>query len=229
MRTYLTAPLQVPWCRTVPLLIVLLCLGQPVTAQQFTERQLAKARTAEHASYLTPEEREILFYINLARTNGAAFVDSFITPSIDEASLCPAQHHYLYTLLQELRPVKNLPLVYPNTSLAEAALRHATDLSVSTLLSHASSDGTPYSRRIVQFVNTIHASEVISSGYSQGLDIVIQLLIDNNVPDFGHRRALLNPSLRLAGAFIAPHPSAGYVAVVELSSELLAAGLSHRD
>lgn len=218
MSNITSLPLQVPWRFSTTSLALILFIVQPLTAQLYTPHELVKARTATSASYLTPDEQEILFLINLARQDGSAFVDSFIAPHIDEWALDPESNGYLISLLADLRKVKSLRPLQPNEPLANAAMFHATDLAVANLMSHTSSDGTPYSVRIQRFTPAEYASEVISSSYYKPLDIVMQLLIDSNVPDLGHRRALLNPLLTYAGPALGPHPRFGHIAVIELSA-----------
>jgi uncharacterized protein YkwD len=50
-----------------------------------------------------------------------------------------------------------------------------------------------------------HVGENCSYGYDQAIDIVISLLIDEGVPDMGHRKNTLNDQFNSVGVAIRPH------------------------
>lgn len=55
--------------------ILMLCLAaMPLAAQQWTSEQLAQANTARDASYLSEQEKQVVFLCNLARMDGALFL-----------------------------------------------------------------------------------------------------------------------------------------------------------
>jgi uncharacterized protein YkwD len=50
-------------------------------------------------------------------------------------------------------------------------------------------------------------SENISFGPATARAVVLALLIDDGVPDRGHRRNILDPNVRIAGVSCGPHKS----------------------
>ena len=48
-------------------------------------------------------------------------------------------------------------------------------------------------------------------------DVILQLIVDDGVPDRGHRRILFNPAYTLVGAACAPHPVWREVCVLDFA------------
>jgi len=61
--------------------------------------------------------------------------------------------------------------------------------------------------------------EVIMYGDETPRMTVIQLVIDDGVPDRGHRKNIFNPGFRTAGAAIGPHRTYGTMTVVDMADE----------
>jgi uncharacterized protein YkwD len=59
--------------------------------------------------------------------------------------------------------------------------------------------------------------EVINYGREKPRWVVMQLLIDDGVPDRGHRKAIFNPAFHTAGAATGPHAAYGEMTVVDLA------------
>lgn len=59
--------------------------------------------------------------------------------------------------------------------------------------------------------------EAISYGPPDARGIVVQLLIDDGVPNRGHRKALFNPAFRMAGAAVGAHARYGHMAVLDFA------------
>ena len=78
------------------------------------------------------------------------------------------------------------------------------------LVQHKGQDGSQPVDRIARHgINRTATAEVISFGPSRARDVVIELVIDEGVKDRGHRKILLDPELRYAGAACGPHESTG--------------------
>lgn len=205
----------------VPWLVAAALIPAPLSAQRFSESQISRANTASNCAYLSPEERNVVLYLNLARHDGPTFLAQYILPHITEENLDPVEQKYLISLLAELRQTRNLPPLYPDPTLTLAARDHARDLAQSRTFAHRSADGTSYPERIARYLTDnqyIAANECLATGYHDGLMTVIQLLIDQNVVDLGHRKALLDPEMRYLGVSTLPHPSHEWVSVLEFAS-----------
>lgn len=115
--------------------------------------------------------------------------------------------------LESVRPVG--PLRF-NEGLALAARRHARDLGPRGGLEHGGSDGSRLSDRLNR-LGAWHGliAEAIGTLEEDPRQVVIQLLVDDGVPDRGHRRSLFNPDLHQAGAGSAPHRDYKVVTVID--------------
>ena len=87
-----------------------------------------------------------------------------------------------------------------------AAVDHQVDSSANNLIGHTGSDGSHTQDRISRHCAWKGScGENVDYGNVRSRDIVIHLLIDDNVPDRGHRRNLLAPSFLAVGAVLGYH------------------------
>ena len=103
------------------------------------------------------------------------------------------------TLINDLTKLKKLSVLKPDSGIYNAAKKHAIDQHEhGWKLMHTGSDGSSPWDRIVKFSPTMSfGNENIAGNSSQIItarDIVIQLLIDDGIPGYGHRYNLLDPS-----------------------------------
>lgn len=98
-----------------------------------------------------------------------------------------------------------LPPLLPSRVLAAAAQDHADDQGPRGLVGHQSASGATPSQRVVARGGGPYISETISYGSTSVRAVVRQLVVDDGVPDRGHRLALLSSEFRYAGAGCGPH------------------------
>ena len=147
------------------------------------------------------DEQAFFYWVNVLRSDPGAFKEQIIEPFL--ASFPEANSNYSKSLLSDLSHQEPLPLVEPNTLLTKATKEHAYDLVHNQKgISHSSSDGRNFQQRMKDAGITKCAGENILEGNKDALKAIIMLLIDQGVPDKGHRRALLNPSFNLMGCSI---------------------------
>ena len=115
----------------------------------------------------------------------------------------------------ERQPV--LPPLTANISIERAAADHADDQSSTGAVGHTGSDGTRPSERMRRYARWRATGEVIAYGPDRAEDVVLQLIIDDGVPDRGHRRILFSPDYTQSGAACAPHPVWRHVCVVDFA------------
>ena len=99
-----------------------------------------------------------------------------------------------------------------------AALTHVLDQGPTGETGHVGLNGSTMRSRILTFGK--HESligEVINYGEETPRMTVIQLVIDDGVPDRGHRHNLFNPKFAVAGAAIGFHKGYGAMTVVDLA------------
>ena len=99
-----------------------------------------------------------------------------------------------------------------------AALLHVRDQGATRETGHVGVNGSTMRQRILTFGQ--HGSlmgEVINYGKETPRMTMIQLVIDDGVPDRGHRHNIFNPAFRTAGAAIGPHQEYGEMTVVDMA------------
>ena len=180
-------------------------------SKYFTQSQINAATTFSSADYLTDEEKNVIFYCNLARLDGKAFVDAFLS------DLKTSQDSYEKSLVDTLVKVKDFPMLVPNKKLSEAAEYHANDIGKAGVVQHESTDGTKTFDRIRQYYQGGYMAENISCGYSDALSIVRQLLVDKGVESLGHRKNILGNNYCRIGVAIREHAKYRHCCVQDFS------------
>lgn len=135
------------------------------------------------------------------------FSISYITRSINgkETKRTDTTWHYVNeeevkaasTLLNDLKRLKRLSVLQPDSGIYNAAKKHAADEDAHFWqLLHTGSDGSSPRDRIRQFSPLMSfGNENIAGRFPSvnAREIVIQLLIDSGIPGYGHRYNLLDP------------------------------------
>lgn len=119
------------------------------------------------------------------------------------------------------RAPRRLPRLAHSRALAAAARIHANDLAASGALGHAGSDGSAPDQRISRVgVWDGMVAENIAFGPIDAEEIVIGLLIDDGVPDRGHRDVLLTRELFFGGVACGPHPVYKVTCVMDYATSI---------
>jgi uncharacterized protein YkwD len=105
----------------------------------------------------------------------------------------------LTTLVNDLKKLKPLSILQPDSGIYNAATKHAKDQDEHDwTLMHTGSDGSDPWDRIKFFSPTMSFGNENIAGNSMYIvtarDIVIQLLVDSGIPGYGHRYNLLDPA-----------------------------------
>ena len=106
----------------------------------------------------------------------------------------------LTTVINDLKKLKPLSILQPDSGIYKAARKHAADnQAYNWKLRHTGSDGSSPWDRIVLFSPSMRfGNENIAGrfGYAspKPRDFVLQLLIDSGIPGYGHRYNLLDPA-----------------------------------
>jgi len=175
--------------------------------KEWTPQQIDAANTAVNVNFLTKEERETILYLNLARlypkrfaaievknyTGGERF-GNFVKNSPYKASL-----------MTTLNSMKSLKALYFDSASYQNAKCFAIESGNNGLFGH----------------NRINCpkgnfAECCSYGMDNGLEIVLSWLIDDKVPNLGHRINCLNPEYNKIGVSIHSHTTFRICAVADM-------------
>jgi uncharacterized protein YkwD len=177
-------------------------------------------------------ESAVLQELNLARTNPAAYaevveqhkrafknytmvlVDGLWTktvegvPAVDEA-------------IGYLKKVAPAPALSVSGPLVLAARDHVKDIGPKGMTGHEGSDGSRPAERIRRHGKPKSTTgENIAFRPATARAIVVQLIVDDGVPDRGHRHTIFDPDFLLAGIAIGPHKNYGRMCVIDFADQM---------
>jgi len=170
--------------------------------------------TAANADYLTGLEKDVVLEMNKVRTNPRKYAELYIQPRIKYFNGNRYSAPGRITLVTQegaaavndcvnaLNRASSVGILKPEKGLSRAAKDHAADQSKTGQTGHNSSDGsTPETRmkRYGAFSGSWTYGENISYGDATGRDIVCSLLIDDGVPNRGHRTNIMNKAFTQIG------------------------------
>ena len=189
------------------ILIALLPLvghGQSDLFQLWPDTALAKANSAREVMYMSDEEKQVVFYINVCRMNPPLFEDTYLTDYLKSNKV--KKDKDVKSLIEELKNTSPRVLLQPSEILTETARHHALDMGESGRTGHNASDGTSFTERVKDVSKEFSViNENANYGNDKALDIVVDLLIDKNAPNAGHRKNILDIESRYIGVAIEPH------------------------
>lgn len=158
-------------------------------------------------------DRAILDYINEMRADPKAFYQKYLEEYIKEkGSRFTAQ--YTRSLKKDMFHSPALPLFEPT-----ATLRKTADLQLNYLaqykgrmLTHEQGN-IGFAQRMENAGLHCLAENLYAADNPQALDVVLDLLIDQGVPSFGHRKNLMSPMYTHIG-IVSETPAGGRMIVV---------------
>lgn len=123
---------------------------------------------------------------------------------------------------EAIRFLRSVPPAQPLTyspGLAHAALDHIRDTGPRGITSHTGSDGSMPRNRVERYGRwqTALGENIAYHSRPSARRIVMLLIIDDGVPDRGHRTTIFNPAYRLVGVATGPHSSYGSMCVQEFA------------
>ncbi|MFK8103191.1 MAG: LysM peptidoglycan-binding domain-containing protein [Saprospiraceae bacterium] len=154
------------------------------------------ASTQAAASYMTKEELSMVDEINLLRSNPAGYIQYIETYVRNEKANngFPIDQNVVDELIRELKKTPTLSTLSPTACIYDAAKKHGEDLIKMGSIGHVGSDGAwPWDRVKRACSQMTDGNENLVGGPDQVRASVIILLIDEGIPNRGHRKTLLNP------------------------------------
>ena len=176
-------------------------------AQAFTAAQLDSANTAKSITQLSSEEKNVIKLINLARMYPKQFAKNYVAKydekktGFDYGPAYAKDKASLITNLNALKPLK--PLIFDN---------EMYDLAKCWCVESGKSGAIGHNRKTCK---SGYNGECCSYGFSGALDIVMQLMIDNGVPGYGHRKIILTPYYTKIGIKNGSHKEYSFVSVID--------------
>jgi uncharacterized protein YkwD len=179
---------------------------------------------------------ELIAETNLLRSNPAAYAEKLIRlRPFYEDTLVRVPGYPVVEVTEGVAALNEAIAVLQNTpslssltassGMARGADDHAKDLGSKGLTGHYGSDGSDPFVRISRYGLWDHtpgnvAGENITYGQATIAEWhLIQLLVDDNVPNRGHREALLRPRYQRVGSACETHPDFRIVCVMTYASE----------
>ena len=176
----------------------------PQESAVLNELNLARTRPAEYASYVEEHKRNYKGP-DAILVDGRKFRTAEGIRAVDEA-------------VAFLRSAAPLPALSAAPPLVRSARDHAKNIGPQGMTGHAGTDRSQPPDRINRY-GTPRSSfgEAIAFGSISPRLIVVQLIVDDGVPDRGHRKSIFDPAFRVAGVAIGPHTVFGYMCVINFA------------
>jgi uncharacterized protein YkwD len=181
-----------------------------IYSTEWNGKQYALCNTATGVSYMSNQEKEIIYIINLVRRYPSLFCKTVLNSyPLKTGKQHLLQNKYYYqSLVNELNVLNQLSLLMPDSICYVSAFCHAITSGKSGYVGHERQSNSCKE-------NQYYSGECCAYGYSNPLDIVMQLLIDEDVPSLGHRRILLN-NYQTIGVSMQPHTQYFFNTVLDL-------------
>lgn len=169
--------------------------------QDWTDEQLSSAATAADINWLTEDEQNAIMYINLARM----YPKDFVRIELEDASELDVKNlSYLNSLKRELNSMLPAGAVNFDNTAYEYARCFAKESGQRGIIGHKR-----------KTCPRLSYAECCSYGVRAGWDIALQWLIDEGVPDLGHRKNCLGKNFTKIGLSIQPHKKYAVCAVAD--------------
>lgn len=165
--------------------------------------------TAKHVSYMNPVEKEVIFILNMMRAYPKQFLNTIVLkwPEIMERPQLKFST-YFTSLVEDMKPLESLPILQPDSLLWLSARCHAVSSGNNGYVGHD---------RLTKECEKLqrYAGECCSYGTRNSVELIVRLLIDENVPGYGHRYICLRPAYSRIGVSAQPHKTYGVNVVLD--------------
>jgi len=173
----------------------------------WTAEEISNANKGAGASYLTDFEKKVIMYLNLARLYPKKFAATELSPYTKPQGYGVRETfpEYKQSLMQTLSTMNPVGAIVPDYECYQMAYCWAEESSRLGLRGHKRVDCVKG-----------YAAECCSYGVYTPIDIVLQWLIDDNVPGLGHRTICLSSQYTKCGVSFMKHSTEDHVTVLDL-------------
>lgn len=169
----------------------------------------SRCNTATNAAYMSYTEKNVIYILNLIRTDPALFVKTVLLkyPSASGNDYLAEDAFYFKSLVNTLEKLEPLNILYPDKNAFESAKCHAVSSGISGYVGHKRAGRDCEKKKN-------YSGECCDYGHKDPLDIVLSLLIDEGIPSLGHRNVMLSGFTKV-GVSVQPHKKYGTNAVFD--------------
>jgi len=179
-----------------------------VYSNEWSNTIYQNCNTAKNISYINQEEKNLIWILNMVRLNPQLFLKAvLLNPKCSFYKPEKNRNSYDKSLIKTLlaaNAIKNSLL--PDSSCYISAHCHAYYSGIKGYVGH---------ERVDKSCKQDFYGECCQYGYADGLSIVLDLLLDYDVPTLGHRKGCLSEQYKLIGVSIQPHTKYQYNSVVD--------------
>ena len=174
-------------------------------------------RTSSGFNSLSEDEQYVLYYLNYARKNPTIFLDRAINAFSQNHP--EIKSNYIQSLQELFKMMPKESIILPDSIISKVSKMHAKDLELHQTISHNSSNGKTFQERVGPYLKNCGSEAIHASPLFTPLEAVLMLLFDFNVPDLGHRKALLNTNFTKAGFGVALSKKGNSILVIDFSCQ----------
>ncbi|WP_303918175.1 CAP domain-containing protein [Draconibacterium sediminis] len=210
--------------------IVLFLIALALTVSATGETKNRTLNTAADVNYLSELEKEVIYEVNLFRSNPSAYAEKYIAPLAqyyekkilhypgDKSIMTQEGVSALRECVRFLKNASPAPIVYPDKLLTKAANDHQKDQAKTGRTGHIGKDRSDSKVRIERYGKwQVRIAENIAYGNTSARQIVIFLLIDDGVKNRGHRANLLQADFKKIGVACGTHPRYSTMCVMDFA------------
>ena len=177
-------------------------------SEKWRDVKYSNCNTAKDITYLTKEEKEIIWILNLIRSNPELAAESILLNTTSPFFVQPSKrNHYFKSLLSTLNTMSpnTNPLLVDSLAFVSAKC-HAYSSGITGYVGHERKNSD---------CEKDFYGECCDYGNDNPLEVVMSLLLDYDVPSLGHRKICLSTDYTLIGVSIQPHKRYNYNAVLD--------------
>jgi len=187
---------------------------------------LTQSNKTSKVTYLSSLEKAVVNEMNLARTSPKEYLslleelkkyyDGKLLRLPGETPILTKEGtSAVVEAIRSLRSQKPVSPLSPSKGMTLGAKDHIRDLRTSGASQHKGSDGSQTWDRVNRYGTWQKIiGENISCGHNKARNIVMTLMIDDGVPDRGHRKNIFNPDFRVVGVAYGDHPAYRTICVI---------------